>query len=268
MMFKRKIFVKDLNLKIWNSQLMSYHLIEEVSATFSKYTLKSQKNTKTQKFSVWVSPWVRMKWQVILAWILVQFLCMKYSVKQQKEFRWLVECKQWVALMSRIPSIFSHSSGFPLSCVHGLDLLEGILCSELCKTLHSKASQFSSKMHFLQKKKKVNETETYLNLFQSGYTVAIVWWHVTHALLVFGEKGRVAVDTCSGQQLNAHSIAFFFPLVLKTEEHPSSLYPNRPPTTKPPVTICSLVCSMINQIMCYRQKKKQRPAQNCLSCNM
>lgn len=47
MMFKRKIFVKDFNLKIWNSQLMSYHLIEEVSATFSKYTLKSQKNTKT-----------------------------------------------------------------------------------------------------------------------------------------------------------------------------------------------------------------------------
>lgn len=43
MMFKRNIFVKDFNLKIWNSQLMSYHLIEEVSGIFSKYTLKSQK---------------------------------------------------------------------------------------------------------------------------------------------------------------------------------------------------------------------------------
>lgn len=47
MMFKRNIFVKDFNLKIWNSQLMSYHLIEEVSGIFSKYTLKSQKKTKT-----------------------------------------------------------------------------------------------------------------------------------------------------------------------------------------------------------------------------
>lgn len=48
MMFKRKIFVKGFNLKIWNSQLMSYHLIGKVCAVFSKYTVKSQKKKKSK----------------------------------------------------------------------------------------------------------------------------------------------------------------------------------------------------------------------------
>ena len=171
--------------------------------------------------------------------------------------------------MSRIPSIFSHSSGFPLSCVHGLDLLEGILCSELCKTLHSKASQFSSKMHFLQKKKKKSKWDR--NLFKPF----LVRVHCGHCVVAcntcFTGLWRERESSCRylfRAIVKCPLYCIFFPPVLKTEEHPSSLYPNRPPTTKPPVTICSLVCSMINQITCYRQKKKQRPAQNYLSCNM
>lgn len=171
--------------------------------------------------------------------------------------------------MSRILSIFSHSSGFPLSCVHGLDLLEGILCSELCKTLHSKASQFSSKMHFLQKKKKKSKWDR--NLLKSF----LVRVHCGHCVVAcntcFTGLWRERESSCRylfRAIVKCPLYCIFFPLVLKTEEHPSSLYPNRPPTTKPSVTICSLVCSMINQITCYRQKKKQRPAQNYLSCNM